>query len=448
MGNRDLLRMIWSNLNRMRARVTLTAVGVVIGTAAVVLLISLGAGLQRSTTEQLGSIGDVNQITVLPASFGQAFGGSPPPRQEETKVLNDAAVAGLRRLPHVVAVSPQVRLAGGAMVRLNRLVSAPNIIGLDPAQIGRLGLEVERGILRLNRGTALVGAKVGESFGNPRQRGAVAVGSPGGGSIVVAAGAGEEGTAVDLLGQSLVVMLNRVGETGQPATRNLRLRVVGVLQESGGEQDFSLVLPLRDVEDMNTWLTGRRPNVNQEGYQTVLVQVDSSEHVLEVQGKIQAMGFLVFSLRDILQSLSLVFGILQAVLGGIGAIALLVAAFGIANTMTMAIYERTREIGIMKAVGGTNRDVMRIFLGEAGAIGFVGGVVGVLVGVGLGQVVNLVVRVYLAQQSGEAPSALVHTPAWLVVFAILFAATVGVLSGIYPALRAAGLKPVEALRYE
>lgn len=445
MGNRDLLRMIWSNLNRMRARVTLTAIGVVIGTAAVVVLISLGVGLQRSTTEQLGSIGDINQITVLPASFGQVFGGPPPPRQRETRVLNDAAVAELKRLPHVVAVSPQVRLL--AAVRLNRLVAAPTILGLDPSQIGRLGWEVERGTLRLNRGTALAGARLGERFAAPRRGPVAFTGAPPGGSGVTAAREGPSG--VDLLGRSLVVTLSRMGETGQRATRNVRVRVVGVLKETGGERDFSLILPLRDVEDMNAWVTGRRRNVSREGYEAVLVQVESSPYVLDVQQQIQEMGFLVFSLQDMLRGLNLFFAIMQAILGGIGAIALLVAAFGIANTMTMAIYERTREIGIMKAIGATNRDVMRVFLGEAGAIGFLGGVVGVLIGVGLSQGINVAVQAFVVQQGGD-PSGppLVYTPPWLMAFAVAFATVVGVLSGIYPALRAAGLRPVEALRYE
>jgi putative ABC transport system permease protein len=129
-----------------------------------------------------------------------------------------------------------------------------------------------------------------------------------------------------------------------------------------------------------------------------------------------------------------------------------VAAIGIANTMAMAILERTREIGLMKAVGATNRNVLTVFLGEAAGIGFVGGLGGVLIGWGAGQVINVVALAYFAgqaaQSGGPPPSMAVYTPAWLPVFALLFATIIGLLSGLYPALRAATLIPVNALKYE
>jgi putative ABC transport system permease protein len=176
--------------------------------------------------------------------------------------------------------------------------------------------------------------------------------------------------------------------------------------------------------------------------------------VLTVEREILGQGFAAYSARSVLQSVNMVFLIIQGVFGGIGAIALIVAAFGIANTMTMAIYERTREIGLMKAVGATNRDVMSIFLAEAGAIGLLGGLGGVLLGAGLGALIDLIAGTYLAAQavqSGAAPSetiSIIHTPLWLPVFALLFSALVGVVSGIYPAMRAVSLSPVAALKYE
>jgi ABC-type antimicrobial peptide transport system permease subunit len=155
---------------------------------------------------------------------------------------------------------------------------------------------------------------------------------------------------------------------------------------------------------------------------------------------------------DFVQGINNFYKILQVVLGGVGAIALLVAAIGIANTMAMSILERTREIGLMKAVGATNRDVLAIFLGEAAGIGFIGGLGGVLIGWLAGQALNVVAVVYLAQQAAEQgglpPSVAVYTPLWLPIFVLLFSIFIGMISGLYPALRAATMIPVQALKYE
>ena len=153
-----------------------------------------------------------------------------------------------------------------------------------------------------------------------------------------------------------------------------------------------------------------------------------------------------------MQGINGFFVVLQIIFGGVGAIALLVAAIGIANTMTMSILERTREIGLMKAVGATNRDVLSIFLGEAAGIGFIGGLGGIVIGWLAAQAMNVLAIVYLAgqasQQGGAPPSVAVYTPIWLPVFALIFSTFIGMLSGLYPALRAATMIPVQALKYE
>ncbi len=437
MATRDLLRLVWSNLRRMKARVAMTAIGVVIGTAAVIVLISLAAGLQRSVTEGLGSIGELTTITVYAPTFIRSFGGPPSSGTGEEAVLNDRTLAEFADLPGVVAVTPWEPLMGGGMLRLNRLAGSAQVVGIDPTQVERLDFPLASGTGRLGRWQVLVGGRVTENFFDP-QTGRPATEPP------------------DLQGKVLQFVLSRMGDDGQPVERVVRLRVTGVLEESGWREDYTLFLALNDVLELNGWFTGQRSNPGRDGHSQALVKIATSEQVLAVEQEIRNRGFYPSSPRSTLQEMNVLFLIIQGVFGGIGAIALIVAAFGIANTMTMAIYERTREIGLMKAVGATNRDVMSVFLAEAGGIGLLGGIGGVLLGVGLGALIDLVASTYLAalavQQSGAAGSdvsfTLIHTPLWLPLFAVIFATLVGVASGIYPAMRAAALSPVAALKYE
>jgi putative ABC transport system permease protein len=226
---------------------------------------------------------------------------------------------------------------------------------------------------------------------------------------------------------------------------------VGILEEQGDQSDYAVYMGLDQIQDLNTWLTGHRPT-RRDGYSEVLVKVDDRDTVLGVQNAIREIGFESFSSQTILQGLNQVFILIQAVLGGVGGVALVVAAVGIANTMTMAIYERTREIGIMKALGATNRDVLQIFLAEAGAIGFLGGFLGVSLGYLAGVVIDFLVRNLVLARQGPPPEGgfphIVVTPAWLMAFALVFSAIIGLLSGVYPALRAASMKPLRALRTE
>lgn len=441
MGFFDLVALIFDNLGRRKARVALTAVGVVIGTAAVVVLVSLAIGLQRNANEQLGGIGDLTQIQVMP-NYGESFGPGPMPPgnggsggPSNQVLITDQSLREFEALPGVTAVIPRDYLQLGAMLQYERLETYANLIGMGVTDLSVLGLNPKDGSLVLERGTVIVGAMIANSFYDPRLR-------PG----------QEPPPPPELMGANLKLVLMKWTQEGTEIRKTVPLRVVGVIAESRGESDWSIYITLDELTAFNEWGTGRRINRNRDGYNMAIVKVDDVGMVLDVTDQITGLGYMAYTPQSFVQGINSFYVVLQVIFGGVGAIALLVAAIGIANTMAMAILERTREIGLMKAIGATNRDVLSVFLGEAAGIGFIGGLGGVLLGWSGGQVINVVAMAYLAGQAAQTgglpPSVAVFTPLWLPIFSLVFATLIGLLSGLYPALRAATLIPVNALKYE
>ncbi len=428
----DLISLVVENLARRKGRVALTAVGVIIGTAAVVLLVSLGSGLQQNAANQLGSIGDLTKINVSPnynefdPVTGQPIIDAP---------LNDAALDLFRGMEGVTAVIPQDYMQGWAQMSIDRLEGGGQILGVGATDLSELGLRAEQGSTELLPGTVIMGFQMSNNFWDPRAR-------PG----------QEPPPPTELYNKQITFTLIKYSEDGTEIRKTVRSRVGGVLAESRDEADYSIYMPLKEVEAMNVWFTGQRLDRNKMGYNNVIVRAADLDQVLSVADQIADMGFQAWTPQSFVQGINSFYVVLQVVFGGVGAIALLVAAIGIANTMAMAILERTREIGLMKAVGATNRHVLSVFLGESAGIGFLGGLGGVALGWGLAQVLNVFAIAYLAAQAaqtgGPPPTVAVATPAWLPLFALIFATIIGLLSGLYPALRAATLSPIAALKYE
>jgi putative ABC transport system permease protein len=442
----DLVRLILGNLSRRKARVALTAIGVVIGTAAVVILVSLAIGLQKNANEQLYGIGDLTQIQVMPAYDMQGGGGggmvvqvggggSKQGQPQPARLLTNSALDELRAISGVALVIPREYLMTGVLVKYQKLEGGSGIIGVESPNLADLGLEATQGGTELGRGTVVIGAMVANNFYDPRIR-------PG----------QEPPPPPDLYGQQIQLVISKYDSQGNETRKNLSMRVTGILKETRGESDYTMYFPLDLIKSLNEWAQGHHINYNKEGYSQVVVKVQDVEKVLDISDQITQMGFQAFTPQSFVQGINNFYVILQFIFGGVGAIALLVAAIGIANTMAMSILERTREIGLMKAVGATNRDVLAIFLGEAAGIGFIGGLGGVIIGWLAGQGINVIALVYLAnqagQQGGAPPSIAVYTPFWLPLFALIFSTIIGMISGLYPALRAATMIPVLALKYE
>ena len=438
---RELISLILLNLNRRKGRVMLTAIGVVIGTAAVVVLVSLAQGLKQSANAQFGNIAEMSQISVYP-DWGSQYSQEVTRTGEHTEPppITQAVIEDIRALPSVKAAIPRVGVYAMTIMKTGKLESWVNIIGIGIDDLSILGMEMASGTFELSRGTVIMGEEVLKSFYDPASQ-----------------TVDEPPLVPDLQDQVVTLELTKWSEDDSgnyfETKKALKFKVAGIIRSTRSESDYSVYMSLNDVLDINAWVNGRRFDPKKDGFDTAIVVADDRQNVLNIASQINDMGFMAYTPQKFIEGVNNYFVVLQIIFGGVGGIALLVAAIGIANTMTMAILERTREIGLMKAIGATNQDVLSIFLGESASIGFIGGIGGVLLGLLLGELINIFGSVYMAGQDsgmmgGSSTGILATTPLWLILFALLFSTLIGLISGVYPAVQAASLVPVQALKNE
>jgi ABC-type antimicrobial peptide transport system permease subunit len=199
--------------------------------------------------------------------------------------------------------------------------------------------------------------------------------------------------------------------------------------------------------EIKAWWFGRLDTLTTDGYDSLIVRAVDQTVVPDVVAAAKELEVEAQSLAAILAIANQVFAIMQALLGSVGGLALLVATLGVANTMMMAIYERTREIGVLKALGASNKEVRRMFTADAMLLGIIGGFFGVILGTLLGRLVDWIGHQYLAGEGVTGIGQMSVVPPWLALGALAFAGLIGVLGGLYPAARAARLDPVAALRH-
>jgi len=245
------------------------------------------------------------------------------------------------------------------------------------------------------------------------------------------------------LGGAVKLGSTRISGSGTP--RDYVVTVVGVFDEQASQT--SVRIPRDDALLAGAENRGLTPDAIRAntGYSGVAIESEDSQYVAEVVKSVQELGFSAFSLKQVIEQIDKGFGVFRGILAGIGGVALLVAAIGIANTMVMAVLERTREIGIMKAVGASPREIRSPLLAEPAPVGVFGGVIGRALGVAGGRAIELVIR-NLNPQSNPAPIFVVDVP--LALGAMGLALLVSLVAGFLPSRRAMRMSALSALRYE
>jgi len=418
---RDTMQAAVRNLGRRPVRNVLTAGGVLIGIITLVAMVSFGVGVQREVQRNFETIG-LENLFVLP-QFEESDGFDPFAQPEPSKPLTPDLAAKIAAMQDVVSVTPALSLPRGMNIDL----------ALDdqsmPVQI-------------------VDGAPASFRFG------------PHGGSTILAgldSDAQESGTLLvagladqlladgetyeDLIGRQVILTLTL--PRGESA--DFESVIMGV---QDGFASRSLDVGLEERVAMRAWWFDDPGFLETDGYDQLIVQTTNLAAIPAVTVAIEELELNVQSLDAILDVVNQVLALLQALLGSVGALALLVAALGVANTMMMAIYERTREIGVLKALGASAGEIRRLFTIEAGMIGLIGGILGLILGTLLGQLVDWIAHRYLINEGVTGVGSLSIVPWWLAIGALFFATLIGIIAGLYPAARAARLDPVTALRHE
>ncbi len=428
----DVLKSAFLSLRRNKVRTFLTSFAIFIGVFIIIFLVSLSFGAQKILLGQITNQFDLKSIFVFPGgtldfSF---FGPTATEETEEEKVIiNEEALTSIRNFEKVEAAKPVVQLNSKKLEFLDksfdeRVVNSSTGGGFDLEVGDGIVTEILAGrIDNLTRDEAVVVSSLVEAY---------------------------DKTPEELLGQK-ILLVDQPGLFGSQAKplEDRTYTIVGVIPEV---RNFTYIVNLEEGLDQisrkNAYETAA-DYIETVGYQSLYVQAQDESSVEEVSNEIKALGFDTSTLEEVLAVFNSLFNLIPIIFTIVGSIAIFVAAIGIINTMVMSVYERTKEIGVMKAVGAKNTTVLSLFITESGLIGFLGGSLAALGSLLVIFIANSVlVNKVLPELGLKDVDTFFITPFWLIAATVLGSTLIGILAGLYPAYRASRLDPVKALRYE
>lgn len=446
---RDMISMALSNLFHRRVRTALTVMGVVIGTCAIIVMLSLGFGMRQSMEDMMKSMGDLTVVTVYGGGGGSHASGG----------LDDKALKNMQSIQNVVAITPVYTLDPSCVaVNCRKYQFQGMIYGVAMDTLKAFGFQMETGNLPgtdFKKTDILFGNQSGYDFmDSKKQDGGMVDRSP-----------DKNGNLpkppVDITKDKFTLSIN-LPEDSTAKSKSIKLNVLGTLAEDYSKNpnpsdcifmDLSYAKELRQKYNK---LNNKKKGESSDSYDQIIIKMNSIGAVPDAVKQITDLGFQSYSMESERDAAEKQLRTIQLILGGLGAISLLVAALGITNTMVMSIYERTREIGIMKVLGCVVWNIRAMFLMEAGTIGFLGGAVGIGISYGISAFLNSLAARMAESGGGNGGGGGVFgmggnisiIPLWLVFGALVFSTLVGVVSGILPANRAMKVSALTAIKQE
>lgn len=479
MSFKDILQTAFQNLKRHKSRTILTSLGVAIGCVSILILVSIGIGMEENTKKMMAGMGSLNHISVY--SYGYSPNGTP------ASALNDETVAMIEQIDHVKAVTPVGSLDNYSVAASAKdgiyVTDWTSILGLNESYLKNSGIKVLEGTADLpastsNRIPVLIGERMAYSFRDTRRpEGKNRIDYYGdsmnmyygmNGAVMI----DENGSEIssyeppdpyfDPLTTEITLEVSNYDSSGNETKVRFQLVPMGIVKEDyelGYQTGEGIVIRNEDLKTITNQINREAGKPAQKtAYTNIKVDVDSVENVEAVQDAIKETindeSVEVYSQMDSVKSVEEMYRNTQLVLAGLGSISLLIAAIGITNTMVMSLTERKREIGIMKSLGCKTGDIQLIFLCEAGSIGLIGGIAGVLISI----LISMGINYFVWDKMGNFWDFLVwmYTPGnatsvlswWLIVFGLVFSIGIGLLAGFLPARKSVKVSALEAMRYQ
>ncbi|MBM7833156.1 ABC transporter permease [Clostridium sardiniense] len=444
---KDYIKMAFSNLGRRKLRTFLTAFAVAIGVMLIITMVSLGKGVENLITDSLEEFNNIKAISVIPTQYKDDVDDSANTNENavaDTKFkeitkeninkikekgdVQDIVSMFNASISSIKLGDKDVKLASVNGVDTNYSIYAKS--NVDSARQKKkddsIDYLISGNLIKDNNASeCMITEKLSKKLGidNPK----------------------------DMIGKEIEIIADKSFANIKEKPLNLKVKVVGVINEKVNESD-SVITTIGVADKINKFMKNNEYTYAKVGPTTINVNVKNASDVKTINEYIQKdLGYTTFSLEDVAERVKSIFIVIKSILAIGGAIVLFVAALGVINTMIMSIYERTKSIGVMKAVGASKGDIKAIFLVESGTIGFIGGVLGTLFSL-FNLVVIKAIAMYVLKSKGVTDTSFLDnvfaSPLKICLITISFAIIITILAGLYPSSRAAKLNPIDALKYE